>query len=225
MIAVETKEQAHNKAEEFTEHKSIVKALITAADAKDPYSVGHSERVRKYALLAAEILGLPSNERNVLEFGALLHDVGKLWIPDNILCKREPLTAEELYIIRKHCSKGADIVSDIPCLEKAKDLVLSHHERFDGKGYPRGLKGEQVPMGAYLIAVADAFDTMTIDHSYRQALDLEEAITELEGGAGTQFHPTAVNAFIKEEHLAAVDAVIAQIEHQKAEAAHLLDNE
>jgi HD-GYP domain-containing protein (c-di-GMP phosphodiesterase class II) len=116
-------------------------------------------------------------------------------------------------------------VSDIPCLEKAKDLVLSHHERFDGKGYPRGLKGEQVPMGAYLIAVADAFDTMTIDHSYRQALDLEEAITELEGGAGTQFHPTAVNAFIKEEHLAAVDAVIAQIEHQKAEAAHLLDNE
>ncbi len=196
MLTVSEKKQGTKKVEVYNEHKSIVEAMVSAADAKDPYSAGHSRRVRKYSLMAAKVLGIPSDELQVLEFGALLHDVGKIGISDSILRKREPLTAEELYIIRKHSVRGAEIVSDIHCLEKAKELVLCHHERFDGKGYPRGLKGNQIPMGAYLIAVADAFDTMTVDHSYRHALSLEDAITELIKGAGRQFHPAAVDAFI-----------------------------
>jgi putative nucleotidyltransferase with HDIG domain len=224
MITICTGEQSRNKAEEFSEYKCIIEAMVTAADAKDPYSAGHSRRVRNYTLMAAKVLNIPFDELQVIEFGALLHDIGKIGISDSILRKREPLTAEELYIIRKHSIRGADIVHGIPFLEKVTNLVLCHHERFDGKGYPGGLKGEQIPIGAGLIAVADAFDTMTTDRSYRRALSFEEAINELMSGAGTQFHPVAVNALIKIAHVAGVDVLITNIEQQKGKAAYLVDN-
>ncbi len=178
------------------EYKITVEALVTAADAKDPYASGHSRRVKEYALLAANSLGFSPDELKVIEFGAMLHDIGKIGISDSILRKPGPLTAEEWYIMRKHTLRGANIVSEIPSLEKTRGIVLYHHERYDGKGYPDGLKGEKIPIGARLVAVADAFDTMLTEHSYRAALSLEAAMNELIAGSGTQFCPIAVEAFV-----------------------------
>jgi putative nucleotidyltransferase with HDIG domain len=178
------------------DYKSTVETLVTAADAKDPYACGHSRRVREYTLLAANSLGFPPEELRFIEFGALLHDIGKIGVDERILSKSEPLTSEEWYIIRKHALKGADIVREIPNLEKAAAIVLYHHERYDGTGYPEGLKGEHIPIGARLVAVADAFDTMTTEHSYRAALSIDEAINELIKGTGTQFCPVAVKTFL-----------------------------
>lgn len=177
-------------------YKSTAEAWATAVDTKDPYGYAHSKRVREYALLAANYLSLSPEERQTIEFGALLHDIGKIGIDSGILCKPGPLTDEEWHIMYEHSLKGANIVGEIPFLEKAKDIVLHNHERYDGKGYPEGLKGNSIPIGARLVAVADAFDTMTTDHSYRAALSVDEAIIELIEGIGTQFCPAAVEAFI-----------------------------
>jgi len=178
------------------EYKSTVEVLVKAADAKDPYAAGHSRRVKEFALMAADALGLSPDEMRTIEFGAMLHDIGKIGISDSILNRPGPLTTEEWYIMRKHALKGANIVSEIPSLEKARGIVLYHHERYDGKGYPEGLKGDEIPIGARLCAVADAFDTMVTEHSYRAALSLDEAMHELIKGSGTQFCPVAVNAFV-----------------------------
>ncbi|MDD4860158.1 MAG: HD domain-containing protein [Dehalococcoidales bacterium] len=179
-------------------YRSTVEALVTAADSKDPYACGHSRRVCEYVMMAAKTMDLTPEEHRVIEFGALLHDIGKIGIDDAILRRPRPLTDEEWYIIRKHPLRGANIVAEIPFLEKTKDIVMSHHERYDGTGYPKGLKGENIPLGARLVAVADAFDTMTRDHSYRPVLSTGDAINELIAGTGTQFCPVAVGAFIAE---------------------------
>ena len=176
--------------------KSTVETLVTAADAREPYAWGHSQRVRKYTLLAAAAFSFPPEELRIIEFGGLLHDIGKIGISESILRKSGPLTAEEWYVVRKHPLRGANIVGQIPYLEKANNIVLYHHERYDGTGYPQGLKGEGIPIGARLVAVADAFDTMTIDHSYRAALNVEQAMDELVKGMRTQFCPAAVTALI-----------------------------
>jgi putative nucleotidyltransferase with HDIG domain len=178
------------------DYKNTVETLATAADAKDPFASGHSRRVREYALMAAESLGLPEEDRLALEFGAMLHDIGKIGISENVLRKPGQLTSEEWYIMRKHALKGANIVSEIPYLQNARDIVLHHHERYDGSGYPEGLKGDKIPLGARLVAVADAFDTMTTDRSYRAALDTDQALSELVKNIGIQFCPVAVKAFI-----------------------------
>ncbi|MFH1651199.1 MAG: HD domain-containing phosphohydrolase [Chloroflexota bacterium] len=179
------------------DYKSTVETLVNAVDAKDPYAGGHSRRVKEYALIAAKNLDFGAEEMQTIEFGALLHDIGKIGIADSILLKAEPLTPGEWYIIRKHALRGANIVGEIPCLAKARESVLHHHEHFDGTGYPGGLKGEEIPLSARVIAVADAFDTMTTDHSYRKALSAEDSIRELIRSAGTQFCPAVVDAFIK----------------------------
>ncbi|MFH1169294.1 MAG: HD domain-containing phosphohydrolase [Chloroflexota bacterium] len=178
------------------EYKSTVETLANAADTKDPYASGHSRRVKEYALLAANFFGFSSEAMQAIEFGALLHDIGKIGIADTILRKAGPLTTGEWYIMRKHALRGANIVSEIPCLDKARDIILHHPERYDGTGYPGGLKGEEIPIGARLVAVADAFDTMTTDHSYRAALSVDEAMSELVNGIGAQFCPRATEAFI-----------------------------
>ena len=185
-------------------YKGTVESLATAADAKDPYAHGHSRRVRDYTLLAADSLSLSPEELGIIEFGALLHDIGKLGIDDNILRRTGPLTFEERYIMRKHSVKGANIVDAIPFLEKARPIILYHHEWYNGTGYPEGLKGEDIPIGARLVAVADAFDTMTTEHSYRTAMSVDEAINALTKGISTQFCPLAAQAFVsalKEENL------------------------
>ncbi|MFC2003191.1 HD domain-containing phosphohydrolase, partial [Chloroflexota bacterium] len=172
--------------------KSTVETLVVAVDAKDPYTYGHSRRVKEYALLAANSLSFSSEELQAIGFGALLHDIGKIGIHDSILRKSGPLMAEEWYVIHKHPLRGANIVSEISLLAKARDVVLNHHERYDGNGYPEGLRGENIPIGARLVAVADAFDTMTTDRSYRLKLSADDALGELVKHAGTQFCPVAV---------------------------------
>ena len=179
-----------------SEYKSTVETLVSYADAKDPYAHGHSRRVKEYSMLAANAFNLSPEELKRIEFGALLHDIGKIGIDDRILRKAGKLTTEEWYIIRKHALKGANIVRLIPNLEKITDIILYHHERYDGTGYPEGLKGEKIPLGARIIAVADAFDTMTTDRSYRSAMSFDEAIRELLNHCGKQFCPQVVEAFV-----------------------------
>jgi len=176
-------------------YKGTIKALAAAIDAKDPYTRGHSQRVTEYALLAANSLSLLGEELETLEYAGILHDIGKIGIADSILMKPGPLTAEERNIICKHPLIAANMLKEVPFLEKARSLVLHHHERYDGKGYPDGLKGEAIPMGARLLAVADAFDTITTDRPYRAALSVDYAISELHRFSGTQFCPVAVEAF------------------------------
>ena len=177
-------------------YKDTIKALAATIDAKDPYTRGHSQRVMEYALLAGRALSFSGEELEVLEYAGVLHDIGKIAIDASILNKPDTLTPQEWDIMHEHSVVGANIIREIPFLEKASELVLHHHERYDGNGYPDGLKGEDIPMGARLLAVADAFDTMTTDRSYRPALTFDYTISELNGCSGTQFCPVAVEAFI-----------------------------
>jgi len=177
-------------------YKSTIKVLAAAIDAKDHYTRGHSQRVMEYTLMGAMPLSLPRDEMDVLEYAGILHDIGKIGIADSILSKDGQLTDREWEIMRQHPLIGSDMLKDIPFLEKAKVLILHHHERYDGSGYPNGISGEDIPLGARLIAIADAFDTMTTDRAYRAALSVDRAIKELVRYSGTQFCPIALEAFI-----------------------------
>ena len=177
-------------------YKSTIRTLAAAIDAKDRYTHGHSQRVMEYVLLAGAALSLPAEEMETLEYAGILHDIGKIAIDACILNKPGSLTPPEWQAIREHPVIGANLLKEILFLEKASELVLHHHERYDGKGYPSGLKGEEIPLGARLIAVADTFDTMTTDRAYRSALPVDYAISELHAYTGTQFCPVAVKAFI-----------------------------
>jgi HD-GYP domain-containing protein (c-di-GMP phosphodiesterase class II) len=177
-------------------YKTTITALAAAIDAKDPYTRGHSERVMEYTVKAGMALSLSNDEIETLEYAGILHDIGKIAIDCCVLNKPGPLTPAEWEIIRAHPVVGSELLKEIPFLEKAAELVLDHHEKQDGTGYPRGLKGDTIPMGARLIAVADAFDTMTTDRSYRSAVSIDKAVKELNDCAGTQFCPIAVKALI-----------------------------
>jgi len=176
-------------------YKSTINALVSASDIRETYASGHSRRVSQYALIAANALSLSKEEKQIIEYAAILHDIGKIGIPDRILTKSGALTPEEWAVVHKHPTIGANVLKGIPFLEKARGFILHHHERYDGKGYPGGLKGEEIPMGARLIAVADAFDTMTTNRSYRAALGTKNAFIDLRRCAGSQFCPVAVKAF------------------------------
>ncbi len=177
-------------------YESTIRALVAAIDAKDPYTRGHSQRVMEYVLLGASTCSFTQEELQAVEFGALLHDIGKIGIDDGILRKSDCLTSEEWLVIRRHPQIGANIIGEVSFLDKAREVILHHHERYDGAGYPGGLKGEQIPMGARLVAVADTFDTMTSDRPYRPALNAVDALMTLAELAGTQFCPRAVAALV-----------------------------
>jgi len=176
--------------------KNTISTLAAAIDAKDPYACGHSQRVMEYTVMAGTYFSLSPDENEILRSAAILHDIGKIEIDSCILNKKDALTPEEWEVIRQHPAKGANLLREITYLEKASELVLYHHERFDGKGYPEGLRGEEIPLGARLIAIADAFDTMTTGRAYHQAMSIEQAIEELQECSGTQFCPVAVTAFV-----------------------------
>jgi len=145
--------------------------------------------------MAANALSLSKEERQTIEYAAILHDIGKLAIPDSILNKSDTLTDEEWKMIRKHPVTGFNMLKGIDFIQEASKLVLYHHERYDGKGYPQGLKEDAIPVGARLIAVADAFDAMTTEHTYSVARSKKDAFMELYRYAGSQFDPAAVKAF------------------------------
>lgn len=174
----------------------IVKGIIATLELKDPYTKGHSERVAAYALVMAERLDKFSNEElKSFNYACLLHDIGKIHIPDQILMKPTSLTKEEYEIIKTHPAVGAQAISKVEGFKNNLDVILYHHERWDGKGYPTGLKGEEIPYLARVAAVADAFDAMTSSRSYRGAMPVEEAYKRIILGSGTQFDPELVEVF------------------------------
>jgi HD-GYP domain-containing protein (c-di-GMP phosphodiesterase class II) len=176
-------------------YRSTVRALVSLADAKETSGGGHSRRLVEYALMGARELGLSKQQQQNIEYAALLHDIGKLSIADAVLNKAEPLSDKEWAMIRRHPIVGYEILRDIPFLKEASILILYHHEKYDGSGYPQGLHGDNIPLGARLIAVVDAFDNMTTPHAYREAIPAQKAFTELSSKAGEQFCPLAVKAF------------------------------
>lgn len=182
-------------AELIHSYKGTVKALVSLADAKETIGGGHSRRVEEYVHMAASELELPKEAKQSIEYAAILHDIGKLSISDEILNKTGDLSDKEWEIIRKHPVVGYNMLRDIPFLKEAARLILYHHERYDGGGYPRGLHGKEIPLGSRLIAVADAFDFMTTDHHHRQAMDHHKAFSELSKNTRAQFCPVAVKAF------------------------------
>ncbi len=164
-----------------------VAALTSAIDASDPFTHGHSYRVSQYALLIAKEMGWSAKDMETLEYAALLHDVGKISVNNEVLLKVGPLTEDEWQSLRNHPDVGADIVERLKFLKEAVEIIRCHHERPDGGGYPRGLKEDQIPLGAHILNVVDAFDAMTSDRPYRKALPVEKVIQELETYRGTQF--------------------------------------
>ncbi len=178
-------------------YKSTLKVLANALDAKDSYTHGHSQRVAEYSLAIAGELGLSSKEKDDLEFAALLHDIGKIGIRDNILCKPGKLTDEEFKIIQMHPVMSAQILEPIEFLVDKIPIVKHHHERYDGRVYPSKLAKDEIPFGARIICVADTFDAMTSNRSYRKGLPAEVAIEELKRCSGAQFDPVMVEAFLR----------------------------
>ena len=171
-------------------------ALTTLIDMKDRYTRGHSVRVTRYCLQIARKLNLSRREIEILKFGALLHDIGKVGVDESILHKPSKLTDEEYKAIKRHPEMGEDVIRHIKFLEEGLQIIRHHHERYDGKGYPDGLKGKDIPLLARIIAVADAFDAMTSDRPYRKAFSFQKTIEELKKGAGTQFDPEIVKLAI-----------------------------
>jgi putative nucleotidyltransferase with HDIG domain len=180
-------------------YETVLSALLSALDTRDTEAEGHSERVTGYTIVLAEKLGVTEEEMFHMERGALLHDIGKVAIPDRILHKAGPLTEAEWAEMRTHPVIGYRMCSRIAFLEGASRIVLHHHERWDGAGYPNRLRGEAIPLGARVFAVVDAFDAMTTDRPYRAARPYPEAVKELCAHAGTQFDPQVVKAFLRVE--------------------------
>jgi putative nucleotidyltransferase with HDIG domain len=176
---------------------SIVRVLAMAIDARDSYTLGHSERVASHSLMIGEEIGLKRNELEELEIASLFHDVGKLKTPDAILFKSKSLDSTEYDEIRHHPEDGAEILNKVKPLQKYVEPVKHHHEYYNGKGYPDGLDGDGIPLYAAIISIADTYDAMTSTRPYRKALSKEEACKELEEGAGKQFHPELVKAFLR----------------------------
>ncbi|MDI7252887.1 MAG: HD-GYP domain-containing protein, partial [Actinomycetota bacterium] len=175
----------------------VITALANAIDARDAYTHGHSNRVMEYSVALAEGMGLSPEEVDVIRHASILHDVGKIGIREKILKKPGLLTEEERREMEYHPFIGTRILQSVKLLEPVMPLVYHHHERYDGTGYPDGLKGEEIPLGSRIIAVADAFESMTSDRPYRKALPLEEALAELRRGAGRQFDPRVVEVFLR----------------------------
>jgi putative nucleotidyltransferase with HDIG domain len=172
-----------------------IRSLNATVDAKDPYTAGHSARVQRIALAVAEELGVPRERLDAVRFGGLFHDIGKIAVPDRILGKPGALSEDEYAQVQRHPTDGADIVSHFSRLHDTVPLIRHHHERWDGKGYPDRLVGDEIPGEACIVGLADAWDAMTTDRPYRPALTVEEAAAEVRRGRGTQFSPQVVDAF------------------------------
>ncbi len=175
---------------------ATMKSLAQVIEAKDSTTRGHLDRTQALGLELARRVD-PALDTEELAYGFFLHDIGKVGVPEPILCKRGPLTPAEWEVMRSHPIVGAQIVAPIAFLQDAVDLVRHHHERFDGSGYPDGLRGDEIPLAARVFSVADAFDAMTSDRPYRGAMCSGRAVAEIQRGAGSQFDPSVVGAFVQ----------------------------
>ncbi|MBI3221855.1 MAG: HD-GYP domain-containing protein [Nitrosomonadales bacterium] len=178
---------------------AFAEAMAEALDIREHETGAHSKRVACHTLVLAHRFTADTEQLRQIYWGALLHDIGKIGIADAILLKQGTLNEDEWLEMRTHPEKGYRIVAQIPGMEEAAEIILSHEERFDGGGYPRGLKGEQLSLGTRLFAVIDTLDAMTSDRSYRKALSFDQARAEIVSMSGTQFDPVAVQAFLAEE--------------------------
>ena len=174
---------------------AVIKALVNALEARDHYTSQHSAQVTVLAEKIAGTLALPPQELYNIAVAALLHDIGKIGMPDRLLYKSGPLTEEEWKMMKRHPDVGAAIIGDIPLLEPVAKIVRHHHERWDGKGYPAGLAGGDIPLGARIVAVADTFQAMVSDRPYRPRRSPQQAAQEISALAGSQFDPAVVKAF------------------------------
>lgn len=175
---------------------ATVRMLAFVIEAKDAHVHSHLERSLRYALVLARRIAPEIAADRAMEHGFLLHDIGKVGIPERILGKPGPLTAEEWEVMRTHPMIGGRIVAPVRALRRAALVIEAHHERFDGAGYPRGSRGEEIPLAARIFSVADAFDAMTSDRPYRKAMSLEQALDEIAARAGAQFDPEVARAFL-----------------------------
>ncbi len=176
---------------------NTLRSLIASIEARDSYTKQHSERVTAYALQIAEVMGLKEEDKESLHFGGYLHDIGKIGVKDTVLLKKGPLTEEEIAEIRLHPVIGEGIVRPLKFLPSEREIILYHHERFDGRGYPDGLSGDRIPLLARILAVADTYDAMTSTRPYRDALSHEKTIAEIKASSGSQFDPEIVKAFLQ----------------------------
>jgi HD-GYP domain-containing protein (c-di-GMP phosphodiesterase class II) len=194
---------AIDNARLFKDREEVIlaslEALANAVDARDPYTAGHSERVTKYALMIARQMHYSPQDQGAwvrLERGGRLHDIGKIGVPDAVLQKTGKLTAEEFEKMKSHTVVGFNILSGLRMLTDELVIVRSHHERFDGKGYPDRKKGDELPLFAWIVSAADAIDAMTSDRPYRKGMPLADAVEQVRAGSGTQFHPDVVEAVL-----------------------------
>jgi HD-GYP domain-containing protein (c-di-GMP phosphodiesterase class II) len=182
-------------------YNGLLQAYEGALGLKDPYTGGHSRRVAAYAAIISRSLELSSTEQGRIKRAALIHDVGKIGIPDEILLKPGSLTPEEFSTVKKHAAVGADLVAGIPVLRDLSPAVRHHHERYDGTGYPDGIKGSDIPVDARVIAVADTLDAITTNRTYRAKRTFRHAVEELRRGAGSAFDPVIIAAVLQKETL------------------------
>ncbi len=197
MVRARTEMLRHAMADLEHSYDITLEALGDALDLKDSETEGHSKRVTAYTIALARAIGIPPGEIRMIARGAFLHDIGKMAIPDDILRKPGSLSSNEQNLMREHCTRGYNMLRKIPFLAEAADIVYTHQEHFDGSGYPNGLKGDEIPIGARIFAVADALDAITSDRPYRKALSFDAAREEILRCSGTQFDPAVVEVFIK----------------------------
>jgi len=196
MVSERTRQLQAAMTELEQSHSATLEALGSAIDLRDGATAGHSRRVLLYSMKIAAAIGGLETQLRTIGMGAWLHDIGKLAIPDAILLKPGPLNSQERRIMRRHVEIGYDLIKGIPFLAEAAEVILSHHERHNGSGYPLGLSGEGIPMCARIFAVADSFDAMTSDRPYRSAITMRNARNAIHAGRGTLFCPQVVDAFL-----------------------------
>jgi putative nucleotidyltransferase with HDIG domain len=195
LVAARTEQLRKAMANLERSYDITLEALGDALDLKDAETEGHSKRVTAFTIAIARAMGLPKEQISVIARGAFLHDIGKMAIPDQIIRKPGRLTPEETAIMREHCWRGYQMLKKIPFLTEAAEIVYSHQEKFDGTGYPRGLKAEEIPLGARIFSIADTLDAITSDRPYRPAQSLKAAREEIERWSGRQFDPDIVKIF------------------------------
>jgi len=196
LVTARTEQLRQTMADLERSYDITLEALGDALDLKDAETEGHSKRVTAFTIAIARAMGLPAERIRVIARGAFLHDIGKMAIPDAILRKPGALNEEERAIMREHCYRGYQMLRKIPFLVEASDIVYAHQEKYDGTGYPRGLRSEQIPLGARIFAVADTLDAITSDRPYRAAQTIQAARDEIKRFSGTQFDPQVVRTFL-----------------------------